>query len=118
MRTYPKIDTKSRKNVAIDFGIKDEKGRAVGVVVMRADCEMVESENNYGYDYPPGSGYTADVMAARNGSTYGAINPFIYFPSEEAREAWIAKRVDGTKKRYLKKYLFKLSRALPAQKGE
>lgn len=103
MRSTPRIEWTTKTTEAIDFGLVDEKGRAVGVVVMRAPVEMVESGNN-GYDYPPGKGFTADVMAARNGNTYGAINPFIFFPTEEEREAWIAKRVAGAKRRYVKKY--------------
>ena len=111
----------------VDFGFADNKGRSLGAEVITlemytvapTDAEVAayiaDAESKLRpeyhpakwwprYDMPVGTIYVANVMATRNGVTFGASQRSSYFPTIEARDAWIAKRVDATRKRYAKQF--------------
>lgn len=110
MRFLQKNDTPSVTRHA-DFPIKDEKGRPVGVLTSRYEFDAVEATDEdcrYGYfnlpHIKPGRCFAGRVQATRNGVSFGASQPFHYFGSAEARDAWIAQQVEATRGRYARKY--------------
>lgn len=89
----------------VDFGILDNRRRRVGVSVLRADALFTELEAGATFGYVKAYGpFAACVTATRNGERFGASQGFEYFDSAEDREAFIAKRIKGTKARYSKLY--------------
>lgn len=87
----------------IDFGLVDERGRAIGVLVTtyEVDATPVPAEQRYGgYDMEPGHYFVAYVHATRNGEHFGALQRSGYFTTERMRDAYVADRVAAARKRY------------------
>lgn len=104
MRCSIKVDPASYVTSKITFGLNDDKGREIGMVIKRFNATATEAE--YGYDVPhAGEILGVSVMAARDGIEYGASNSRQWFGDEKDRDEFIAKRVRETKKRYEKQYL-------------
>jgi len=98
-------ETTSRRQ--IDFGVKDEKERAVGIKVVLGTAKSKERTTEGSYhqlDIPCGRLFTAWIMITRNGEEYGAMSTTQYFKTEESRKAVVAKRVEAARKRMLRKY--------------
>lgn len=103
MRCQIKVDAASYTTSKITFGLNDEKGRNIGMVITRFSGEATESD--YGYDVPQaGLVLGVSVMASRDGVAYGASNGRKWFSTDAERDAFVAKRVRETKKRYERQY--------------
>jgi hypothetical protein len=94
-----------------DFSIWDEKGRRVGVVTSRYEFDAVPvTEDDCAWYCLPdhikaGRVWAGRVWASRDGIGYGATQPYRYFGSAEARDAWIAQQTEATRLRYFRKYV-------------
>lgn len=77
------------RTIKADFGIRDEKGRAVGGMawVMAHDGQ-----------------YTVRVQATRDGEKYGALTPSRIFSDSFAVQDFYMKRFADQAKSYAKKY--------------
>lgn len=92
---------------AIPFlGLRDEKGREVGVLVYTREVEFVEIEADAvsWRTHAPGRFIEVRVQAARNGFPYGAWQREHYAADAAASSAHIAKAIAATRARYNKKY--------------
>lgn len=88
-----------------DFGLVDERGRAVGFSFTIEACEAAVSDAGYYTQVThPGTWYLLRSGATRNGERYGALtNDFITDDLDAAKREG-ARRVDVALKRYSKKY--------------
>jgi hypothetical protein len=88
-----------------DFGITDERGRAVGFMYRIDLVEAIESNGPY---WPritsAGDWYQVESNTTRNGDRYGALTPMAWFKSREDAEREADRRVEVARKRYTKKY--------------
>ncbi len=87
-----------------DFGFTDQKGRAVGLRIERAEVEFYPSGSSYGYTRAPGHYFRADGHATRAGKKYGASQDYKYFATAAERDVWIAKRIEDCRKAYARKF--------------
>jgi hypothetical protein len=94
----------------VDFGIADNKGRAIGMKVTKGLHEITiadaQDSSYYIIDSAFGLGTrpAVNVRTTRNGAGYGAGQGWMTFASEENREAYIAKRIAQSRKAYEKKF--------------
>tara|TARA_R110000764_G_C11029370_1_gene385310 strand:+ start:24894 stop:25235 length:342 start_codon:yes stop_codon:yes gene_type:complete len=96
----------------VDFEIADDKGRALGMIVIRAVETRVErptDSETYVYGYPLdalglGSYPAAYVITARDGAMFGASQNWKAFATIGERDAYIEKRISETRARYAKKF--------------
>ncbi len=97
-----------RENTRVDFGIQDEKGRAVGTIVVRSVAVYVPAvpdADGYISSYSrclPGTYFVAEVQLTRDGRAFGASQATRQFGTVEEREAYIAKYLVETPKRVAK----------------
>jgi hypothetical protein len=101
IRTHRVGSTESTREL-IDLGLKDGRGRSIGVLVYRweedwADVEPVATSWSF---VPAGHYLTVLVRAARDGKGFGALQSPFRAKTGAEREAHIAKRIAGTRKRY------------------
>jgi len=88
--------TKSR-NVAIDLGLVDNKGRRIGLNVHLYEHFVVEGDAVI-------TEYTVCAKATRNGNGFGAAQPDNTFSSDADRVAYIEKRRKATLATYSRKF--------------
>lgn len=96
----------------VSFGFTDNKGRQLGAVVARFTEEWVAfdgTEQFYGCIRmgEPGVYTVIRVETARDGKEFGAGQRGQSFPAntpESEIESYINKRIEGTRKRYEKKF--------------
>lgn len=85
----------------IDFGICDNRGRALGTIVYNAVFEHVEIANPthcYYTHVMPGTYFAFRVHSTRNGKPFGAWQKDRLFTTEAERAAAIAKYIAAAKK--------------------
>jgi hypothetical protein len=91
----------------VSFGFSDNKGRELGVQIVRYVSTFINddgSKTKVSYRIPAGEYLTARVTATRGGEIFGATQGENHFATVGDMEAWIAQRIEGTKKAYLKKF--------------
>lgn len=106
MTTYTKrINNADTTREIVSYGSRDSKGREIGSSVTRWTCQFVaqDADKPWGFANPAGSYFVAVVMATRDGSDYGASQRTMYFTTNQAREAFIAKRLAASRKATAKK---------------
>ena len=85
----------------IAFDLEDDKGRGIGVSVVRSVDEFEDApELQHGFSQAPGRYFGARVQATRGSNKFGALQPVRFFSREADREQYIADRVSGSKARY------------------
>ena len=88
-----------------DFGIRDEKGRAVGIILTVHSRDYIASPNGCGYELPSvGTWFLCYAKASRDGAGYGASNSIHFEPMLEKARAWCEGRAASTFKSYQRKY--------------
>jgi hypothetical protein len=96
---------------SIGFGLFDRLGREIGVVARVDAIEVREVQPDErtswfaaasGVDRA-GIWFEVNVQATRNGKRYGASQPDAYFATREAAAAFIAKRIEASRKAAQKK---------------
>lgn len=98
---------------SVDFGIVDNKGRKLGSSwqvrevayreISAEEWETRKAAGNTCYSLGrPGTRYTAGICALRNGSAFGAYHYPSYHATREEAEAACAKKVEASRKRYVK----------------
>lgn len=108
LRLFRVIEDRQFRRNAIDFQIRDKKGREVGVAVVTFTRDIEPTERS-GYHYPnleyvPQTVYMAKVQQIRDREDFGASQEVPAFTSPEEREEWIIKRIDGSRYRALKNF--------------
>jgi hypothetical protein len=101
-----RIAASDRIRNQIDLKLVDEKGRAIGLLLIRREVDMIDisDENPNGYwNIAPGRYVEYSVQPTRNGITYGATQISKRIDPAKADVA-IAKALDASMKRYVKKY--------------
>lgn len=92
----------------IEFGVRDPKGRAVGMAVWRSEVEFTEipAEQSWGYRTSPGRYFRVEVSITRDGKPFGASSASSGedFTTEAERAAWIEARVERSRKAMTKKF--------------
>ena len=90
----------------VDFGLVDERGRAVGVNVFKAEHELMIDPNPRGYGYIgiPGYYFVGLCQPARNGKDYGSTQGERRFATAAERDEYVERSVADTRKRYGRKY--------------
>lgn len=99
------VENKTKEVVA--FGIKDQKGREIGMVVERCVETFKQASIDNGRAYwcvDPGKYFTVTAQVARNGERYGAGQSEARFLTEAEREAYIQKRIQKAIKDNSKKF--------------
>ena len=87
-------------SAVVDFGITDNRGRAIGARVMTC---IPQSRRLVDQDYL-GAVYTAEVQVTRNGVVYGASSTYIRDFNIDSLESKIQSAVAKVRKRNAKKY--------------
>ena len=95
----------------VDFGIRDERKRAVGgwylirpiTYVAKTEAELSQRYFSY-YTATPGDYFSVAYQATRNGESYGSCNPSESFATIEEARAFGAKQLEKMRKRYARKY--------------
>lgn len=91
-----------------DFGVKDDKGRAVGAVCQFYTVEVKAERYLWNHEerryMPPGVYFVGCFEAARASKQFGATQSRRVFTSVEAREAALADYLAAAKKRAEKKF--------------
>jgi hypothetical protein len=89
-----------------DFGVRDSKGRAIGGLVQRYTVETrlrTDADGDYGIVYmldaQPGTFYCYKPHATRDGKSFGAIQPSVWFATAAERDAAVEKYFAGAAKR-------------------
>lgn len=87
-----------------DFGLKDKKGRAMGVRTYLRVLEQVPVPGGQTYGSPaaPGTYYRANTDITRNGSWFGASTRAFETTDRAEAEAWLARRVEVARKGAIK----------------
>lgn len=75
---------------AVDYGLKDEKGRKVGGLLIIRHT-LLDS-------------FLGNIQATRDGWKFGAITPHAEYPSLEEAKAALEKKAAQSMKRFQKKY--------------
>lgn len=106
MRCRIKIDPASYAKRGVLFGFNDHIGRPIGVAITTANATATESETGYGIESPAiGDILGARVIITRNHIERGPLNKWKWFTADVDRDAFIAKQVSETRKRYARTYL-------------
>jgi hypothetical protein len=93
-----------------DFGFIDRLRRKVGCRIQTWEVDLValsdEDKNKLSYwgTGTPGHWFCSQVMNTRDGIGYGAHQSAMYHKTDAARASYIAKYIDGSKKRMWKKF--------------
>lgn len=87
-----KITFKNENTTRHDFGIKDNKGREMGALVLTFNVDEIYDSRHFG----------VRVQAAKDGKSWGATQMRKYFQTPEDRQKYIDKRIAGMKKRAAK----------------
>lgn len=92
----------------IEFDHSDAKGRRIGAKISKGTRVYVAATEEERRDsgcwvVEPGTYYWAVVQATRNGSAFGASQYGAQFTSEAERDAYIARRVEESRKAAAKK---------------
>ena len=83
----------------IQFGLTDEKGRMMGMMV-RTNERTYEAVEGRGYwAHEAGHYFVANCQVTRNGDRFGAGQDDKHFPTIEERDAYVARRVDQAMKK-------------------
>lgn len=86
----------------ISFAYRDSKGREIGCVIERSvvtfTAEPLREYASFYADKWLGAGFGACVEAARDGKRYGASQRTTFFQTEAEREAFVAKRIEASRK--------------------
>lgn len=92
----------------VDFNLKDDKGRAIGLSVgifFVTVTEAAETDRNCWLNFDaPGDYVGVTMQATRNGKDYGSSQYPEYYKTQEEADAQIAKRTKSTRARYAKKF--------------
>lgn len=93
-------ETQETKSEA--FGVRDSKGREIGADVYLYN--NIRSEDHLSrYRDAEGNPFAYSPQATRDGSKYGASQTTYFFPTQEARDAAVAKYFSGARKRALRR---------------
>ena len=90
------------------FGIKDSKGREIGIDISTCTIEVFEltdaqsSVGFYSCFDELGEFISVCMTATRNGNSYGACQPRSYFKTQAEADVAIEKRIKSTRARYAK----------------
>jgi hypothetical protein len=87
------------------FGVNDNKGRELGIIVRFWECDFVAlpEDVKYGWEQEPGHWFVANVQTARAGKSYGASQRSNYFKTRMERDVYLAQRMGRGLKDALKK---------------
>lgn len=88
----------------VEFGITDERGRKVGVLIVTEGRDYALSTTGCGYSREPGRWLVGRVQPARNGQSYGAHQSGEHFRSRDDMQAYVAAQTEKARKRYGRKY--------------
>jgi hypothetical protein len=86
----------------VEFGVTDNKGRALGARVITREVEMVEllpDQQSCYLSLEPGRWFTLQVHQTRNGSDFGAGHRARYFRTAAERDAAQVKYLIDAKRR-------------------
>lgn len=84
----------------ISFETRDARGREMGAQITRYQIDFVEAPDAQASEQiPPGHYFACHAQATRCKATYGAWQPVRYFPTREAREAYIARYLAAARTR-------------------
>ena len=91
------ITKKTPGRIAYDhIGVNDMKGRAVGFITERFECDVIEVPEDtlswWTCFDAPGHYFCAAVQVTRSGTPYGATQTTHYFKNTTHREVWIEAR--------------------------
>lgn len=86
-----------------DFGLKDEKGRAVGYRV-RIWQRTYTEDSNGDFLHAPGDFWIGEAIATRDGQIYGSLTSLPEVASRQEMNALVQKRMSAAKANYVKKY--------------
>ena len=89
---------------AESFGVSDERGRVIGVVVVTKTETFALSGAEYGYYVVPGNYYFAKVQPTRDGAPFGATQGDNRFATAALRDAYVSKRLTAARKDAAKKF--------------
>lgn len=83
----------------IQFGLTDEKGRMMGIMV-RTNERTYEAVEGRGYwAHEAGHYFVANCQVTRDGNRFGAGQDCVHFATPEERDAYVARRVDQAMKK-------------------
>lgn len=93
-------------NELVDFGMRDEKGRAIGArrVISRVEYVAAGEGARSGYNRAPGVWYVVHVQPTRDGEKYGAIGAYDYLRDRDDAELVVNVMLQRTRGRYERKY--------------
>jgi len=86
-----------------DFGLKDEKGRAIGYRV-RIWIRTYTEDSNGNFLHAHGDFWIGETFATRDGDIYGSLTSLPEASSLQETKALVQKRITTAKARYAKKY--------------
>jgi hypothetical protein len=88
-------------------GMKDDRGRALGMSVRLGTAVSTVAEPDGGVIQPgsihnplPGDYFVATCTTTRNGREYGATTDWKFFRTQGERQRYISKRIADARKRY------------------
>lgn len=89
----------------VDFGMTDERGRAVGFVVHRWTLETTPAPAGQvsGGLREPGTWFVVGTCPTRNGKEFGASTRLGEYRTADERDREAARRTEAARKRYAKK---------------
>jgi len=91
----------------IDFGLMDERGRAVGINVYRGEMETVPPDDGdicILMSLEHGTLFAGRTCITRDQEPYGATQALKYFQTEKEREQALRKKVKQAQARMNRKY--------------
>lgn len=105
-RIRARFETTTTDRRTVDFGITDDRGRAIGALVIFGTETRSADESAHWLVEPEtlGAHVTALVRATRNGEPYGASQSCTLHPTREAAEAAAEKKLTAARKRNAKKF--------------
>lgn len=109
-----KFETIERASETVDYACRDQKGRAVGGLVIKETGRVLQrTDAKGGYIMEnadvealndDGVRYGYEVRSARDGKGFGASQHTKWFNTPEARDEALAKAVENARKRAVKKF--------------
>jgi hypothetical protein len=117
MTTYPTILCTSPAEIDAgreDFGVRDQKGRAIGYAwgIQRYEAKPYVRDPNpdawcssyWSLEFQSDVVFRAWSTVTRDGRGYGASMPYIHCATLEEVKAALGKRIAGARKRYTKQF--------------